>query len=81
MNSKPRQPLKMGLIFAILAVSSLAATSTIGLKLQQTPLRLVLQPESTRVRSYPVGNRPNPRSPVSRCDRPLECSHIRYHPW
>ncbi|MFB8793887.1 MAG: hypothetical protein U7126_06580 [Microcoleus sp.] len=30
MNSKPRQPLKMGLIFAILAVSSLAATSTIG---------------------------------------------------
>ena len=62
MNAKPRKPLKLRLIFASLAVSSIAATGTISSKLQQTPVYLVLQPESTRVRSYPVGNRPNARS-------------------
>ena len=79
MNAKPRKPLKLRLIFASLAVSSIAATGTISSKLQQTPVYLVLQPKSTRVRSYPVGNRPNARSAVSRCDRPLELSHIRLY--
>jgi hypothetical protein len=46
MNAKPRKPLKLGLIFAILAVSSIVATNTISSKLQQTPRISVLQPES-----------------------------------
>lgn len=46
MNLKRRQPLKQSLIFACLAVSSIAASSTIGSELQQTPGDSVLQPES-----------------------------------
>jgi hypothetical protein len=46
MNAKLRKPLKLGLIFAILAVSSIVATNTISSKLQQTPRISVLQPES-----------------------------------
>jgi hypothetical protein len=46
MKAKPRKPLKLGLILAILAVSSIVATNTISSKLQQTPRISVLQPES-----------------------------------
>ncbi len=38
MNAKPRKPLKLGLIFASLAISSIAATGTISSTSQQTPV-------------------------------------------
>ncbi|HEY9300734.1 MAG TPA: hypothetical protein VIQ31_31100, partial [Phormidium sp.] len=47
--------------FVCLAVSSIARTRTISSNLPETVMRSPLQPESTRYRSYPVGNRPAPR--------------------
>lgn len=46
MKLKPRKAVEQGLIFTFLAVSSIAATSTISSNLQQTPVYLVLKPES-----------------------------------
>ncbi|MEG3975708.1 hypothetical protein QT970_13960 [Microcoleus sp. herbarium8] len=78
MKFKSLKSVNPGLVFVCLAVSSIAGTVTVSSDVQQMPLRSLLQPESTRVRSYPVGNRPNPDWRVRRCDRPLELSHIRY---
>jgi PAP2 superfamily len=46
MKLKPRKAVEQGLIFTFLAVSSIAATSTISSNLQQTPVYLALKPES-----------------------------------